>query len=94
MLKFGTAAVTEPFSYQDASGKVVGFDIDLAYRVADKLGYQIEVVNMPFGDLIPSVSGRRGRHDRRVHHHHAGAREERALLRALLQGRNRGLVKQ
>ena len=55
VLKFGTAAVTEPFSYLDATGKVVGLDVDLAYRVAEKLGYQLEVVNMPFGELIQSV---------------------------------------
>ena len=55
VLRFGTAAVTEPFSYLDATGNVIGFDIDLAYRVADKLGYQLEVVNMPFGELMQSV---------------------------------------
>jgi polar amino acid transport system substrate-binding protein len=56
VLIFGTAAVTEPFSYLNKDGKVVGLDIELAYRVADKLGYQIEVVNMPFGDLIPALT--------------------------------------
>ena len=37
VLKLGTAAVTEPFSFVDGSQKVVGFDIELASYVAQKL---------------------------------------------------------
>jgi ABC-type amino acid transport substrate-binding protein len=55
VLIFGTAAITEPFSYLDSSQNVIGFDIDLARYVADKLGYQMQIVNMDFGDLIPAV---------------------------------------
>ena len=54
-LKFGTAAVTEPFSFKDSSGAVVGFDVELATYVAKKLGMKLEVVNMAFGDLIAAV---------------------------------------
>ena len=55
-LKFGTAAITEPFSFLDANGNIVGFDIDLANYVAQKLGMRIQVVNMDFGQLIPAVA--------------------------------------
>ena len=55
VLKFGTAAVTEPFSFFDSSGKVVGFDVELAHYVARELGMGIEVRNMPFRSLIPNV---------------------------------------
>jgi polar amino acid transport system substrate-binding protein len=54
-LKFGTASITEPFSYQDANKNVVGFDIELATYVAQKLGKKLEVIDMPFGDLLTAV---------------------------------------
>lgn len=55
-LKFGTAAVTEPFSFVDGSQKVVGFDIELASYVARKMGMKLEVVNMDFGAMIPALT--------------------------------------
>jgi polar amino acid transport system substrate-binding protein len=55
VLRFGTASVTEPFSYLDADKDVVGFDVELATYVAKKLGKSLQTVDMAFGDLIPSV---------------------------------------
>jgi len=34
----------KPFGYREPSGKVVGFSVDLAQRVADKLGVKVEIV--------------------------------------------------
>lgn len=59
VLKLGTASVTEPFSFVDGSQQVVGFDIELAKRVASQQGKTLEVVNMEFGSLIPAlISGK------------------------------------
>lgn len=59
VLKLGTAAVTEPFSFVDGSQKVVGFDIELAKYIAQKRGMKLEIVNMEFGSMIPAlVSGK------------------------------------
>lgn len=59
VLKLGTAAVTEPFSFIDGTQKVVGFDIELARLVAQKLDMKLEVVNMEFGAMIPAlISGK------------------------------------
>ncbi|MBI5843655.1 MAG: transporter substrate-binding domain-containing protein [Deltaproteobacteria bacterium] len=59
VLRLGTAAITEPFSFMDASRKVVGFDIELAQHVARKLGKKLEIVNMDFGAMIPAlISGK------------------------------------
>ncbi|NTU97795.1 MAG: amino acid ABC transporter substrate-binding protein [Chlorobiaceae bacterium] len=55
VLKLGTAPVTEPFSYVDGSGNVVGFDIEVAKHVARKLGRKLDVVSMDFGSLIPAL---------------------------------------
>lgn len=59
VLRLGTAAVTEPFSFIDASRKVVGLDVEIASYVAKKLDRKLEVVNMDFGGLIPAlISGK------------------------------------
>ena len=55
VLKFGTAAVTEPFSFMAGSQKIVGFDIELASLVAKKLDMKLEIVNMDFGAMIPAL---------------------------------------
>ncbi len=34
----------KPFGYREPSGKIVGFSVDLAQRVADKLGVKLEIV--------------------------------------------------
>ena len=55
ILRFGTASVVEPFSFYDESGTPTGFDIELAYRIAEELGMGLEITNMQFGALIPSL---------------------------------------
>lgn len=44
-----------PFEYTDDSGKMVGYDIDLAERIAQKLGVKLKVEDMQFTALIPSL---------------------------------------
>ena len=59
VLRLGTAAVTEPFSYIDANQNVVGLDIEIASLVAQRLGVKLEIVNMDFGAMIPAlISGK------------------------------------
>ncbi len=55
VLRFGTAAVTEPMSFVDASRKVVGFDVEFAARVAQKLGKRLEITDMEFGAMLPAL---------------------------------------
>ena len=44
-----------PFSYRDGSGKVVGLDIDLARRIAAKMGRELVVESVEFSDIIPRL---------------------------------------
>lgn len=53
--RFGTSAITEPFSFMDGSQKIVGLDIEIASLVAQKLGKKLEIVNMDFGAMIPAL---------------------------------------
>lgn len=55
VLRFGTSAITEPFSFVDGSQKVVGLDIEIASLVAKKLNKKLEIVNMDFGSMIPAL---------------------------------------
>ncbi len=56
VLRFGTAAITEPFSFVNNSQKIVGLDIELAMYVAQKLDMKIEVIDMDFGEMIPTLT--------------------------------------
>jgi ABC-type amino acid transport substrate-binding protein len=55
VLRFGTAPVTEPFSFVDGTQSVTGLDVELAKRVAARLNKRIEVVSMDFGGMIPAL---------------------------------------
>jgi len=55
ILRFGTSAITEPFSFVDGSQKVVGLDIEIAALVAKSLNKKLEIVNMDFGSMIPAL---------------------------------------
>lgn len=55
VLRFGTAAVTEPCAYLDATQAVIGMDIEFAARTAAQLGRRLEVVNMAFGEMLPAL---------------------------------------
>lgn len=55
VFRFGTAAITEPFSFVDGSQEIVGLDIEIAALVAEKLNKKLEIVNMEFGAMIPAL---------------------------------------
>jgi len=55
-LVFATSDSDLPFSFNDGSGAIVGFDIEMALRFAQANGYGLEVKTMAFPDIIPSVS--------------------------------------
>lgn len=55
-LRVGTEPTFAPFEFMDTQTReFVGYDIDLIRAVADKAGYDIEVVNMGFDALIPAL---------------------------------------
>jgi polar amino acid transport system substrate-binding protein len=55
ILRFGTAAVTEPMSFYDANHRIVGFDIEFARWIAKKLNKKLEIVDMEFGAMLPAL---------------------------------------
>ena len=55
VLRFGTHAGLEPFAFKIETGEVMGFDIELAFYVAQKLGLRLEVYDMPFEKLFEAL---------------------------------------
>ena len=62
VLKMGTSADYKPFEFHDTSGgddKIVGFDVDIARRLSEDLGFKLEIVDMDFNGLIPALQSQR-----------------------------------
>lgn len=61
VLVMGTSADYAPFEYVDTatSDEIIGFDIDLANLIGEKLGYEIKVENMDFNSLIPALQAKK-----------------------------------
>ena len=56
-LKMGTNAAFPPYEYyDDESGDIVGIDAEVAAAICEKLGYELEIVDMDFDALIPAVA--------------------------------------
>jgi len=55
ILRFGTSPITEPFSFIDDQEKHAGFNVELAYYVAMQMGMSLEIVELPFNDLITAI---------------------------------------
>ena len=57
VLRVGTEPTFAPFEFLNTTTKTYeGFDMDLIRAVADKAGYDVEIVNMGFDALIPALS--------------------------------------
>lgn len=54
-LTIGTSAEYEPFEYME-DGEYKGFDLELAGLLADKLGLDLEIVNMDFDGICAGVA--------------------------------------
>lgn len=57
----GSDASYAPNEFQDASGKIVGFDVDLFTAIGAKLGVSVEFQNASFDSIVAGVKG--GKYD-------------------------------
>ena len=51
----GTEALFPPFEYVAEDGKITGFDIELVTTILTDLGYEVEIKDMAFQQLIGAV---------------------------------------
>ncbi len=54
-LVIATEAQYAPFEFKDADANIVGADIWLAEKIAEKLGVELEIVDMAFDGIIPAI---------------------------------------
>jgi len=51
----GTDATFAPFEFVDDEGKITGFDIEMVTKILTNLGYEVEIKDMGFDQLIGAV---------------------------------------
>ncbi len=59
VLVLGTSADYPPFEFHiEVNGKdtIVGFDIDIANKIAENIGVELEIVDMKFEGLLPALT--------------------------------------
>ena len=59
VLRVGTEGVYAPFSYHDASNELVGYDVDVAKAVGEKLGVRVEFVETPWDAMFAALEANR-----------------------------------
>jgi His/Glu/Gln/Arg/opine family amino acid ABC transporter permease subunit len=59
VLRVGTEGVYAPFSYHDQSDQLVGYDVDVAKAVGDKLGVKVEFVETPWDSMFAALESNR-----------------------------------
>lgn len=59
VIKIGTEGTYAPFTYHDASGKLVGFDVEIGEKIAEKLGVKAEFVEGKWDGLIAGLDVKR-----------------------------------
>ncbi|MGG3801702.1 transporter substrate-binding domain-containing protein [Metabacillus fastidiosus] len=59
VIKIGTEGTYAPFSYHDASGKLTGFDIEIAEEVAKRLGVKPEFIETPWDGIFAGLDSKR-----------------------------------
>lgn len=59
VFKVGTEGTYAPFTYHDASGKLVGFDVEIGEAIAAKLGVKAEFVEGKWDGLIAGIDAKR-----------------------------------
>jgi His/Glu/Gln/Arg/opine family amino acid ABC transporter permease subunit len=59
VLRVGTEGVYSPFSYHAPDGQLVGYDVDVAKAVGEKLGVPVEFVETPWDSMFSALESDR-----------------------------------
>lgn len=59
VFKVGTEGTFPPFTYHDTSGKLVGFDVDIAREIARRIGVKAEFVEGKWDGLVAGLDANR-----------------------------------
>ncbi|KAB2333278.1 amino acid ABC transporter substrate-binding protein [Cytobacillus depressus] len=59
VIKIGTEGTYAPFSFHDASGKLTGFDIEIAEEIASRLGVKADFIETPWDGIFAGLDSKR-----------------------------------
>ena len=59
VLKVGTTPTYVPFEMTDKHGRIVGFEVDLLQAMSRALGVELELVSVPYTDLLPGLMAKK-----------------------------------
>ena len=59
VLRVGMTVDQPPFNMRNRSKDIVGFDVDLARALAEKMQVKLEIVELPFSELVDAVPGKK-----------------------------------
>lgn len=54
-LRVGMTGAQAPFNMKNRAGKIIGMDVDVANALAISMGVKLDIVEMPFADLLPAL---------------------------------------
>lgn len=54
-LRVGMTGSQPPFNVTNRDGKIIGMEVDLANLLASAMGVELDIVEMPFGELLSSL---------------------------------------
>lgn len=54
-LRVGMTGTQPPFTVRNKNDQLMGMDVDLARVLADTIGVQLELVELPFAELLPAL---------------------------------------
>jgi len=55
VLRVGMSGAQPPFSVKSKDGSLIGYEVDLAKLLANAMGVELKLVEMPFGDLLSAL---------------------------------------
>jgi len=61
LIKIATEGAYAPWNFKDASGKLIGFELDLARNLCDRMKVKCEIVAQAWDGIIPSLKA--GKYD-------------------------------
>ena len=54
-IRIGTEGAYPPWNSKDASGKLIGFEVELAWTLCRYIGQQCEIVEQDWDGMIPAL---------------------------------------
>ena len=58
-IKIGTEGAYPPWNSKDASGKLIGFEVELAWQLCRYIGQQCEIVEQDWDGMIPALTSKK-----------------------------------